>query len=899
MAIDDSPTPAMLCPSCHTLLSGASEACGSCGLPLDWALRIQPFRDALRQHAVHGPLVLHLRAEWAGGAAQYYAQDGEAIGIVIPGHDGEWRCVPDFARRSLDVDRSGRVHRLALPESGKWVEGLKVIARLTVAQPAERVPASICCYLPREIPIPDRAILGSGVFPEPDFYGLPDDTLAARQLLVIRRRSAGGHEEFWAVSLLATPRVLLNRRILLAGKLRPGDLLQAGGFAWVFNAAEGCLIPVRAIPGADLQVIGAGLGARIPEPLQLDFRAGEFTAVIGPSGAGKSTLLRMLLNAPGSRETGRIVLGGLDADASPEDFSRGIGYVDQHDNVLYGDLTSLECVTLAASLRNRRLAAEDVRQLLRQLDLPSRTHGRCIERLSGGERKRVQIAVSLAVRPGVLILDEPASGLDPAREGALLRLLRSLSDQGCTIVMVTHNIGQLHLADRVIEMERGRIARDSLPAAVPPPASTVAGKLRRGSWWTRSARQFRGLHTREWLRLRHQWARRLAIPILVLPLIFAAALAIAVPAGESALLGFLTALCSIWMGASLGLTAIVDERDPLNHERLLFLQWEPWLASKWLLLIAVSTIQSACFALWLIVFHGFFPADPQAVVQEAYRGIFLVGWSAVGLGLLISAAARWTNNRETAHFVLPLVMLGQLVFSVQVAGRGDDPLEIAYGEFHYATCQNESVCPLPVSRWEPWRGGSLCADCYGERLRREGQWWNQLPEPPTDAKRTPAEHADFQTHARSELDKWLKSLPPDRASQPTAADVKLPRRWPILLSYLTLSRYGDILLRPLPLQPETCAECPAVNGGQLTADCQSCFNEQERRSVHQAWHRSAAYTLAWAIVVFPLLTWIVLRGEEWFRSSRFPIRALCFPPHHWSLLSWRSHGTADRNGAVS
>src|SRR5436190_11837886 len=99
-----------------------------------------------------------------------------------------------------------------------------------------------------------------------------------------------------------------------------------------------------------------------------------------------------------------------------------------------GDLKPLEAIEFTARLHGRPVAQEDVKQILRQLDLPERAWTNRVSRLSGGEDKRVRAAAELVTNPGLLVLDEPTNGLDDVRELRMLTLLRGLSYRGCTVI---------------------------------------------------------------------------------------------------------------------------------------------------------------------------------------------------------------------------------------------------------------------------------------------------------------------------------------------------------------------------------------------------------------------------------------------------------------------------------
>jgi ABC-type Fe3+/spermidine/putrescine transport system ATPase subunit len=199
--------------------------------------------------------------------------------------------------------------------------------------------------------------------------------------------------------------------------------------------------------------------------LDVSFSAqeGEFLCILGPSGAGKSSLLRIIagLEAP---EAGRLSIGGRDAgDLPPE--KRGVGMVFQDlalfphysvgGNVAYG--------LRAAGLRGRALQIR-VEEALADLGLAGFSRRR-VESLSGGERQRVALARSLALRPGILLLDEPLSSLDrPLRRRLRLDVRACLKAAGILAILVTHDREEaFQMADRILIMRAGRILDSGSP----------------------------------------------------------------------------------------------------------------------------------------------------------------------------------------------------------------------------------------------------------------------------------------------------------------------------------------------------------------------------------------------------------------------------------------------------
>jgi putative spermidine/putrescine transport system ATP-binding protein len=202
------------------------------------------------------------------------------------------------------------------------------------------------------------------------------------------------------------------------------------------------------------------------ESLDLQIRAGEFISLLGPSGCGKTTLLRIIAGLLGA-DTGRVTLDGTDITRVPA-HKRNVGVVFQN-YALFPHLTVAENVAFGLKARATS-AAEIEAAVTRALDLVRlRDYGpRRIGALSGGQQQRIAVARALAVRPKLLLLDEPLSALDrKLRETMRIELQHLLRDLGITAIFVTHDQDEaLVMSDRIAVMHAGRIEQFDTPAAV-------------------------------------------------------------------------------------------------------------------------------------------------------------------------------------------------------------------------------------------------------------------------------------------------------------------------------------------------------------------------------------------------------------------------------------------------
>ncbi len=200
--------------------------------------------------------------------------------------------------------------------------------------------------------------------------------------------------------------------------------------------------------------------------VSLTVEENSLTALLGPSGSGKSTLLRIIagLETP---DSGRVEIGGADVTgARPQD--RGIGFVFQH-YAAFAHMTVAENV--AFGLRIRKQPKDEIRsrvdELLKLVGLTGWANQRP-HQLSGGQRQRMALARALAVRPKVLLLDEPFGALDATVRAELREWLRRLHEaRGVTTVLVTHDQEEaMEVADRIAVMSAGRIEQVGSPREV-------------------------------------------------------------------------------------------------------------------------------------------------------------------------------------------------------------------------------------------------------------------------------------------------------------------------------------------------------------------------------------------------------------------------------------------------
>lgn len=201
------------------------------------------------------------------------------------------------------------------------------------------------------------------------------------------------------------------------------------------------------------------------DDFSIQVRRGEVLVVVGPSGSGKSTFLRCL-NGLEDVDSGRIVIDGIPLDqneANRLSIRRQVGMVFQAFN-LFPHLSVLENINLAQRLvqgTSVSEATEITRTLLHKVGLLDKLHSYPDE-LSGGQQQRVAIARAVALHPKVMLFDEATSALDPEMIGEVLDVMRTLAEEGMTMVVVTHEMGfAREVSDRVVFMEAGRLVEEA------------------------------------------------------------------------------------------------------------------------------------------------------------------------------------------------------------------------------------------------------------------------------------------------------------------------------------------------------------------------------------------------------------------------------------------------------
>jgi ABC transport system ATP-binding/permease protein len=261
----------------------------------------------------------------------------------------------------------------------------------------------------------------------------------------------------------STNHVFVNAQRIHEHKLAPGDEIRIGPYKLTFTGTqltqqdESSSVRIDAL---NLKKVGTKETILIND-ISIAIPPRKFVALVGGSGAGKSTLMDAL-NGLRPSQQGTVLYNGQDYYHNLAAFSTQLGYVPQ-DDIIHRELSVERALYYAAKLRlpadfSEQQIQQRINEVLDDVEMTFRRH-LLVNKLSGGQRKRVSIALELLANPSVFFLDEPTSGLDPGLDRKMMLLLRKLADKGHTIVLVTHATNNINACDYVCFLcQGGRLA---------------------------------------------------------------------------------------------------------------------------------------------------------------------------------------------------------------------------------------------------------------------------------------------------------------------------------------------------------------------------------------------------------------------------------------------------------
>lgn len=529
----------------------------------------------------------------------------------------------------------------------------------------------------------------------------------------------------------STNGVFVNGRRVSKHVVTAEDIIQIGAFIIKVDAARNVKVyDTRARTRIDVIQLTKdvkndrdGGSLRLLDNISLSIMPNEFVGLLGPSGAGKSTFMDALNGMrPASR--GHVLINNLDLYQNLSVLKQSIGYVPQED-IIHRELTVYRTLYYVAKLRlPSDVSDSEIEQIINEvLDVTGLAERRdvLISQLSGGQRKRVSIAVELITKPSIIFLDEPTSGLDPATEEKIMLLFRQIAESGRTVILTTHAMENVKLFDKIVLLMRGKLvfygkpqeALDFVGAKnfkelydkLEEPAQLIsrAGSKslmmdkvadgwkerflqtpqyrknvqeplsRIGKLQLTRIKQNRNLGifgaVRQWFYLSIRYFEvllsdklNLAILFLQAPIIALMTFLVVDNNQTRDFIYFVLSLVSIWFGTSVAAREIIREKPIYKRERMFNLGLFPYVMSKIFVLSFIVGLQ--CFLLFLplklLDILGLMKMPGVFLGLPQLWLMFLTALVGIALGLFISALVK---TSEMATSLVPLILIPQILFS--------------------------------------------------------------------------------------------------------------------------------------------------------------------------------------------------------------------------------------------
>lgn len=446
------------------------------------------------------------------------------------------------------------------------------------------------------------------------------------------------------------------------------------------------------VKGIEKEFCNSGKTIKVLNKMDLAIPSKSLLAIMGPSGCGKTTLMNTL-NGVSPATNGKVYLFGQELISNYEYLKTQIGYVPQ-DDTIHRQLTVKQSLYYTAKLRLNNFSESEVEnkidKILEQLGV-LHVKNNLISKISGGQRKRVCIALELLSDPLILFLDEPTSPLDPQTIEDFLNILKDLSKRGTTVIMVTHKPEDLEYMDEVIFLSKGGFPAyfgDSksyknyfgvktavsvfslLSDAVwikkyrnPRPVSSINEKetIKSKSLNKSFVEQYTWLSKR-YFKIKTNDRINSIVMLLQAPII---AILICLIFDEiTSAVPFITALSAIWFGTNNAAREIVSELPIFKRERMFNMDISPYVLSKISVLAFFSIIQSAIFIGILYLRYSSSGLVAYNAPFSAFIWMSFISIAATFLGLLLSASL---STAEKVMTVVPIVLIPQIMLAGLVA----------------------------------------------------------------------------------------------------------------------------------------------------------------------------------------------------------------------------------------
>jgi len=451
--------------------------------------------------------------------------------------------------------------------------------------------------------------------------------------------------------------------------------------------------------------------------INLKIQKNTFVALVGPSGAGKTSLLNVL-SGYDKRNRGTIYYDNY--DIKENDLRESIAYVPQRE-ILHKDLTLYKELWYAAKLRMIEKTKEEIQERIKEVIESLGLSGKektLIKHLSGGEKRRLAIALELLFSPKVLILDEPTSGLDLHIEKKLMNLLKKISENGTTVIISAHTISNLDLCDEIIFMgKNGQIAGvmtyqesfsyfqvekfvdiyeillNQIDEYNQKYLKTVKIEKKKETEKKETKRKRKNIREIYYLSKRYLeiiWNDKfLLFLILFQGVIIASLFNLAIPKDglkqydSAKILLFATTCAAMWVGLFNSIQEIVKEKDILKREYMSNISLNNYVCSKILVLGFICFLQSILFITTLSI-HFELPAEGlifSNVLLEYIIHYFLISFSACMIGLAVSG---FVKKQEFTLIIAIIYMIVQLIFSgilLKIEGIAQNISNVIVGKY--------------------------------------------------------------------------------------------------------------------------------------------------------------------------------------------------------------------------
>jgi ABC-type multidrug transport system ATPase subunit len=532
----------------------------------------------------------------------------------------------------------------------------------------------------------------------------------------------------------STNGVYVNGSRVTRQTITPADAVQIGSFLLkvdpnsnigVFDTRAKTRIDAMGLTKVVKNRFGGGK-IRLLDDISLSIQPNEFVGLLGPSGAGKSTLMNAL-NGVRPADSGNVLINNLDLYRHLDQLKQSIGYVPQ-DDIIHKELTVFRTLYYVARLRlSRDVSSREIDQTVNEvLDVTGLSERRDVrvDQLSGGQRKRVSMAVELITKPSIIFLDEPTSGLDPSTEEKIMKLFRQIAESGRTVVLTTHAMENVKLFDKIVVLMQGRLVFYGKPEEaltylqassfkdlfnkleepvsrevalhgeaarreiaertseewkqrflrtpqfernVEQPLKELVGLESRGTGKKRRLGLFGSIRqaatlSRRYLEVLLKDKLNLFILLAQAPIIAALTFLVMGADRPRDFVYFVLSLVSIWFGTSVAAREIIRERPVYSRERMVNLGILPYLVSKLFILGVIVSIQCGLLflPLKLLDLAGLMPMPGDLYGAPQFWVMILTSAVGIGLGLFVSALVR---TSEMATSLVPLILIPQILFS--------------------------------------------------------------------------------------------------------------------------------------------------------------------------------------------------------------------------------------------